>query len=36
MAEYLKRNRELRRLFPEELPTPQERWAAKRGDIFEF
>jgi hypothetical protein len=36
MAEFIKRNRELRKLFPKGLPTHEERWAAKRGDIFEL
>jgi len=36
MDEYMKRNRQLRELFPDGLPTLEERWAAKTDDIFEF
>ena len=36
MDEFIKRNRQLRHMFPDGLPTLEERWAAKSGDIFEF
>ena len=36
MDEFIKRNRQLREMFPNGLRMAEERWAAKTAEIFKF